>query len=167
MSVSLFLSNFLLLIHFPTHWSIDSQDLFNLNSWDFQSSKSSAKNSAKILQKLQKLQMFQKFQHSANVAKVLQKFCKSSAKVPQKFCKSSANIAKVLQKISKSSAKILQKFCKICKSSAKVPKVLQNPYIPHFTIPSFVIHFLDFFSIFFCLNHLQSPKVGTYCRLWT
>ena len=59
-SVFLILSNFILLIHFPTHWSFDSQDLLNSNSWESQSSKSSAK----ILQNIFKS------------CKILQKFCR-------------------------------------------------------------------------------------------
>ena len=130
MSVSLFLSNFLLLIHFPTHWSIDSQDLFNLNTWDSKSSK----NSAKILQKFCKNYKSSKCSKSSNRCKSSAKILKISAKSPQNFCKNyksskSSNSCKSSAKILKISAKLPQNFCKTSAKITKVPdvpKVLQK-----------------------------------------
>ena len=123
--------NFILLIHFPTYGSIDSHDLFYLNSWD---SQSSAKVS-KVLQKFGK-----------SSAKVLQNFFKS-CKILQKFCKncksskSSANVTKVLQNLQK-----FQQFCKHRKSSVKI----------NFFVYTFFLSLFPYFHPWFCKPRIQS-----------
>ena len=195
-SVSQILSNFILLIHFSTDWSIDSHNLFNLNSWDSQSSKSSAKILQNIFKSCKILQKFCKCcKSSANVAKFLHNFCKSSAKITkvpkvlQKFCKSSTKVlqkfqkfqmfqkfqkfckhckssAKVLQKFCKSSVKALQKFCKISKSSVNVANVLQN-FQKFCKIPIFhTSQFLPLFLFLFLFLLFFFLSLSLYFSPW-
>jgi hypothetical protein len=110
-----------------------------------------------------KILRFPKFQKDPQKSSKVAKFCKSSENVSKflhNFCNksiflvSSISSKKMFQNVRKFlKFQMFQKFCKHCKSSAKVPKVLQNSYIPHFTISSFVfvILSLEFFSIFFSM----------------